>query len=77
MGTSVSGNREAQLLVEACDAMESRFVVRERPSLLLSKSVPVELPDNEINIGLDVFRRLLRGELDDLDVDPGVHIYHH
>ena len=77
MGTRKYGNREAQTLVEACDTLESRFVVRERQSLLLMETIPDEPPDNEINIGLDVFRRLLRGELDELDVHTDVHNYHH
>ena len=41
------------------------------------ETMPDEPPDNEINIGLDVFRQLLLGELDELDVHTDVHNYHH
>ena len=67
MGTSVSGNREAQSLVEACDAFEAKFVLKERPPLLLSEAMPIEPADDDINIGLDAFRQRLQGKLDDVD----------
>ena len=62
MGTSPRGNWEAQTLVEACDVLQTSFMVQERPPLLLRKATPVQPLDSEINIGLDEFRARLEGK---------------
>ena len=65
IGHEGSHGAEARGLLEQCEVLQERLESGVRRAIISVSGTPVEPAKDDINSGLDAFRRQLRGCLDD------------